>query len=301
MVSSNYDTENDPENRILFVQNYVLYRYWIEKNGKKKPVPKIFMKEMNKCEDRTFKKQVIDDKKTYDYVKTTEAFKDVYKMEKTIFKNIGDLDDEDLRNVTLVGDTPVKERTRKPTFYNHWLGERLRTLSEEQKELPEEDRVGKIERIKVIADEWKKFKNTDAFYEAKSEWEVLSSSVDASDESNGIKVDFKIRAFFSTKKSNYKCFTFCEKNRRLGWFDDNGINKIFKEVKRMMNDGKDIEINKKTFDLGGVNWFSLELIPNGEDCNPCFFAMAHSDYISKSRIFYFRTENNRDLMFDYLS
>jgi len=194
MVSSNYDTENDPENRILFVQNYVLYRYWIEKNGKNKPIPKIFMKEMNKCEDRTFKKQVIDDKKTYDYVKTTEAFKDVYKMEKTIFKNIGDLDDEDLRNVYLA-----------------------------------------------------------------------DSCVDALDKSNHIKVDFKIRAFFASKKSNYKCFTFCEKNRRLGWFNDNGINKIFKEVKRMMNDGKDIEINKKTFDLGGVNWFSLELIPNGED------------------------------------
>ena len=103
------------------------------------------------------------------------------------------------------------------------------------------------------------------------------------------------------KKSNYKCFTFSLEKRRLGWLEDNGINEIFKAVKRMKNDGEDIKISKKIFDLGGVNWFTLELIPNEEDCNPCFFTMAHSDYKSKGRIFYFRTENNRDLMFDYLS
>jgi len=300
MISSNYDTENDTENRVLFFQNYLQYRYWIEKNGKKKPIPKIFMKEMNKCKNKAFKKQVINDKQNYDFITTTEAFKDVYKIEKTIFKNIGDLDDEDLTNITLVDDTPVKERIRKPTFYNYWLGERLRSFSEEQKKLPEEDRVGKIGRIKVIADEWMKFKNTDAFVEAKSKWEELSSEA-FSDESNHIKVDFDIRTFFSTKKSNYKCFTFSESQRRLGWLEDNGINEIFKAVKRMKNDGEDIKISKKTFDLGGVNWFSLEVIPNEEDCHPCFFTMAHSEYISKGRIFYFRTENNRDLMFDYLS
>ena len=229
MVSSNYDTENDTENRVLFIKNYILYRYWVE-NNKNKPIPKIFMKEMNKCEDRAFKKQIIDDKKKYNFVTTTKAFKDFYKMEKTIFKNIGDLDDEDLSNVYLA-----------------------------------------------------------------------DSCVDALDKSNHIKLDFDIRTFFSTKKSNYKCFTFSLEKRRLGWFDDIAINEIFKEIKKTMNDGEDIKISKKTFDLGGVNWFTIELIPNGEDCHPCFFTMAHSEYISKGRIFYFRTENNRDLMFDYLS
>ena len=74
----------------------------------------------------------------------------------------------------LAGDKP--KRTRKPTFYNHWLGERLRTFSEEQKQLPEDERVGKTGRMKVIADEWKEFKkDSDAFDEAKAKWEESSS------------------------------------------------------------------------------------------------------------------------------
>jgi hypothetical protein len=78
------------------------------------------------------------------------------------------------KKIKLAGDKP--KRTRKPTFYNHWLGERLRTFSEEQKELPEEDRVGKTGRMKVIADEWKEFKkDTDSFDEAKTKWEETSS------------------------------------------------------------------------------------------------------------------------------
>ena len=78
------------------------------------------------------------------------------------------------KNIKVSGDKP--KRTRKPTFYNHWLGERLRTFSEEQKELPEEDRVGKTGRMKVIADEWKEFKkDTDSFDEAKAKWEETSS------------------------------------------------------------------------------------------------------------------------------
>ena len=78
------------------------------------------------------------------------------------------------KKMKLADDKP--KRTRKPTFYNHWLGERLRTFSAEQKELPEEDRVGKTGRMKVIADEWKEFKkDTDSFDEAKAKWEETSS------------------------------------------------------------------------------------------------------------------------------
>ena len=78
------------------------------------------------------------------------------------------------KKMKLADDKP--KRTRKPTFYNHWLGERLRTFSAEQKELPEDDRVGKTGRMKVIADEWKEFKkDTDAFDEAKAKWEETSS------------------------------------------------------------------------------------------------------------------------------
>ena len=78
------------------------------------------------------------------------------------------------KNIKVSGDKP--KRTRKPTFYNHWLGERLRTFSEEQKQIPQEDRIGKNKRMKIIADEWKEFKkDTDAFDEAKARWEENSS------------------------------------------------------------------------------------------------------------------------------
>ena len=72
-----------------------------------------------------------------------------------------------------------EKRTRKPTFYNHWLGGRLKSFSGEQKLLPEEERVGKNGRMKVIADEWKDFKqNTDEYDTQKTVWEELSSSDD---------------------------------------------------------------------------------------------------------------------------
>jgi hypothetical protein len=72
-----------------------------------------------------------------------------------------------------------EKRTRKPTFYNHWLGGRLKSFSGEQKLLPEEERVGKNGRMKVIADEWKDFKqNTDEYDTQKAVWDELSSSDD---------------------------------------------------------------------------------------------------------------------------
>jgi hypothetical protein len=93
----------------------------------------------------------------------------------------------------LAGDKP--KRTRKPTFYNHWLGERLRTFSAEQKDLPEDDRVGKTGRMKVIADEWKEFKkDSDAFDEAKAKWEELSSSDDLSETPKEVKKEKKEKA-----------------------------------------------------------------------------------------------------------
>jgi len=82
---------------------------------------------------------------------------------------------KDSKKVSFSGDKP--KRTRKPTFYNHWLGGRLKSFSEEQKNLPEDEKVGKTGRMKVIADEWKEFKkNSDAFDEAKAKWEEDSSS-----------------------------------------------------------------------------------------------------------------------------
>jgi hypothetical protein len=93
----------------------------------------------------------------------------------------------------LAGDKP--KRTRKPTFYNHWLGERLRTFSAEQKNLPEDDRVGKTGRMKVIAEEWKEFKkNSNEFDEAKAKWEELSSSDEILETPKEVKKEKKEKA-----------------------------------------------------------------------------------------------------------
>ena len=68
------------------------------------------------------------------------------------------------------------KRTRKPTFYNYWLGQRLKTFAEEQKSVTEDEKVGKGSRMKLIAVEWKDFKESNNFDEARAEWSELSSS-----------------------------------------------------------------------------------------------------------------------------
>ena len=70
------------------------------------------------------------------------------------------------------GDKP--KRTRKPTFYNHWLGQRLKSFAEEQKSVDDDEKVGKGGRMAVIAEEWKEFKESDDFEAAKAEWEKMS-------------------------------------------------------------------------------------------------------------------------------
>ena len=72
------------------------------------------------------------------------------------------------------------KRTRKPSFYNYWLGNRLRTFGEEQALLPKEDRVPKKDRMSHVTVEWKELKaDVDAFNEAKAKWEEMSSSDEA--------------------------------------------------------------------------------------------------------------------------
>ncbi len=88
--------------------------------------------------------------------------------------------------------TDKPKKTRKPTFYNYWLGERLRTFSVEQKDLPEGERVGKEGRMKVISDEWKEFKKDIVAYDkAKIKWEELSSSDEIFNKSNHVKEEVK--------------------------------------------------------------------------------------------------------------
>ena len=97
---------------------------------------------------------------------------------------IGDFIDEFSATLTLTKVKASKKssvdkpkRTRKATFYNHWLGNRLKEFSEEQNLLPEDERVSRTERMKHVSLEWKALKSdTDAFNEAKAKWEEMSSS-----------------------------------------------------------------------------------------------------------------------------
>ena len=76
-----------------------------------------------------------------------------------------------------VADKP--KRTRKATFYNHWLGIRLKEFGEEQNLLPEDERVPRTERMKHVSLEWKALKeDTDAFNVAKAKWEESSSETE---------------------------------------------------------------------------------------------------------------------------
>jgi hypothetical protein len=72
------------------------------------------------------------------------------------------------------------KRTRKPSFYNYWLGNRLRAFGEEQALLPKDDRVPKKDRMSHVTVEWKELKaDMDAFNDAKAKWEEMSSSDEA--------------------------------------------------------------------------------------------------------------------------
>ena len=97
---------------------------------------------------------------------------------------IGDFIDEFSATLTLTKVKASKKssvdkpkRTRKATFYNHWLGIRLKEFSEEQNLLPEDERVSRTERMKHVSLEWRALKSdTVAFNEAKAKWEEMSSS-----------------------------------------------------------------------------------------------------------------------------
>ena len=100
---------------------------------------------------------------------------------------IGDLIDEFSSTLTTTkvkagkkSSSDKPKRTRKPSFYNYWLGNRLRTFGEEQALLPKDDRVPKKDRMSHVTVEWKELKaDVDAFNEAKAKWEEMSSSDEA--------------------------------------------------------------------------------------------------------------------------
>ena len=116
-----------------------------------------------------------------DVIKQLKVFLES-KMDDT--DEIGDFIDEFSATLTLTKVKASKKssvdkpkRTRKATFYNYWLGLKLKEFGEKQNLLPEDERVPRTERMKQVSLEWKALKSdTDAFNEAKAKWEEMSSS-----------------------------------------------------------------------------------------------------------------------------
>ena len=79
--------------------NFCLYKYWI-KNNKGKSIPKRFMKQMNKYKNKNeYNKYIIDNKDYYEQVINSNFFEPLYNIEKKIYKNIGDLDEDEFEPI----------------------------------------------------------------------------------------------------------------------------------------------------------------------------------------------------------
>ena len=114
-----------------------------------------------------------------------------------------------------------------------------------------------------------------------------------------VKIKFNLRLFFANKKSDYLCFAYdTDYNIGFVWFDQDMVNIIFKKIKKDIKK-KEVKLNKYTFNLRGVDWYILNIDYN-TGC-VCPFTYAHSKKKISDYVYYFRTENNRDLMYDYLS
>jgi len=210
-----------------FGMNFCLYKYWIE-NNKGKSIPKRFMKQMNKYKNKNeYNKYIIDNKDYYEQVINSNFFEPLYNIEKKIYKNIGDLDEDEF----------------KPLFIKDKKTEKM------------------------------------------------------------VKIKFNLRLFFANKKSDYLCFAY-EPDDNIGfiWFDQNMVNIIFKKIKKDIKK-EEVKLNKYTFNLGGVNWYILNIDYNIDynEEDICLFTYAHSKQQLDDFVYYFKKENNRDLMHDYLS
>ncbi len=221
-----------------FGMNFCLYKYWI-KNNKGKPIPKNFMKQMNKEKNKEYKKYIIDNKGYYEEVINSDFFGPLCNIEKKIYKNIGDLDEDEFN----------------PLFTKDEKTEKM------------------------------------------------------------VKMKFNIRDFFAIKKSDDLCFLYIEDiindediekefewdiEKELVWFKQDTLDIIFKKIKKdIKNEKEKVILRKFTFNLGGINWYILNIDYN-TGC-VCPFTYAHSKQRISDFIYYFRTENNRDLMYDYLS
>ena len=65
--------------------------------------------------------------------------------------------------------TPRK--TRKLSFYNHWLGQRMTSLSNEQQNVPNEQKIVKTQRMSILSKEWSSYKESPQFEKEKLLWE----------------------------------------------------------------------------------------------------------------------------------
>ena len=65
---------------------------------------------------------------------------------------------------------------RKKSFYNYWLGKELSLFKEEQSKLEKDDKVSKSDRMGVMSERWKKYKESKSFAEDERKWKESSDS-----------------------------------------------------------------------------------------------------------------------------
>ena len=68
--------------------------------------------------------------------------------------------------VTSITSTNSQKKTKtkkKISYYNHWMGIKLKELSEKEKNVSEDEKIPKQNRMAFISKQWTEYKNSDDF------------------------------------------------------------------------------------------------------------------------------------------
>ena len=97
------------------------------------------------------------------------------------FDQISDFIDEFSTSETVIKKSKGKKKgTRKPSYYNHWMGNALRELAKEQEHLSKEERVPKSERMGLLGKKWDEYKRSKSFEKNHSDWKIKQENDDTS-------------------------------------------------------------------------------------------------------------------------
>ena len=90
------------------------------------------------------------------------------------------IDEFESSNLNVKKSVTVKGK-RKKSFYNYWLGNELSVFKEEQSKLDKDKRVSKSERMGVMSERWRNYKESPDFEKDERKWRENSDSDSSSD------------------------------------------------------------------------------------------------------------------------